>query len=64
MAAISGATLIVIDRNPDALALAKKIGADHVIQAKDDGAFVKEVLDLTNGKGAEVIIEYATAPLL
>jgi NAD+-dependent secondary alcohol dehydrogenase Adh1 len=58
MKAISGATMIVIDRNPDALALAKKIGADHTVQAKDDGSFVKEVLDLTKGKGAEVVIDY------
>jgi len=58
MSAISGATLIVIDRNPEALALAKKIGADHVVQAKDDDSFVKEVLELTNGKGAECVIDF------
>jgi NAD+-dependent secondary alcohol dehydrogenase Adh1 len=58
MKAISGATLIVLDRNPDALALAKKIGADHVVQPKDDGNFVKEVMDLTGGKGAEAVIDF------
>ena len=58
MKAISGATIVVIDRNQDALALAKKLGADHVIQAKDDDAFVKDVLDLTNGKGAEAVIDF------
>ena len=58
MAAISGATIIVIDRNADALALAKKIGADHTVQAKEDGSFVKEVLDLTSGKGAEAVIDF------
>lgn len=58
MKAISGATLVVIDQNPEALKLAKDIGADHVIQAKSDGAFVKEVLDMTNGKGAEAVIDF------
>ncbi|EGP87678.1 uncharacterized protein MYCGRDRAFT_109408 [Zymoseptoria tritici IPO323] len=58
MKAISGATLVVIDQNPDALALAKKLGADHVIQSKEDGSFVKEVQDLTGGKGAEAVIDF------
>lgn len=56
--AISGATLIVIDRNQDALNLAKELGADHIIQASEDGSFVQKVLDLTNGKGAEAIIDF------
>lgn len=58
MAAISGATLIVIDRNPDALALAKDIGADHVVLSTEDGTFVKEILDLTKGKGAEAVLDF------
>lgn len=58
MKAISGATLVVIDRNADALTLAKKLGADHTVQAKDDESFVKEVLDITGGKGAEAIIDF------
>ncbi|KXT18872.1 hypothetical protein AC579_3559 [Pseudocercospora musae] len=58
MSAISGATLIVIDRNPDALALAKQIGADHTVQANEDGSFVKQVLELTKGKGAEAVIDF------
>lgn len=56
--AINGAKLIVIDRNPEALKLAKQIGADHVVQAGDDGSFVQEVLKLTDGKGAEAIIDF------
>ena len=60
MKAISGATLVVVDRNPAALDLAKKLGADHTVQSKDDNnaAFVKEVLDLTGGKGAEAVIDF------
>lgn len=56
--AISGATLIVIDRNEGALKLAKELGADHVILGTEDGSFVQKVLDLTNGKGAESVIDF------
>jgi NAD+-dependent secondary alcohol dehydrogenase Adh1 len=55
--AISPATLVVVDRNTEALSLAKKLGADHTIEAKDDN-FVKDVLDLTGGKGAEAVIDF------
>ena len=58
MKAISAATLVVIDRNEDALKLAKDIGADHVIQADKDGKFVEKVKELTNGNGAEAIIDF------
>jgi NAD+-dependent secondary alcohol dehydrogenase Adh1 len=58
MKAISGATLVVVDRNPAALALAKELGADHTVQAGDDDAFVKEVLVLTGDKGAEAVIDF------
>lgn len=54
--AISGATLVVLDRNPDALALAKELGADHAILA--DGSHIDKVLELTGGHGAEAIIDY------
>lgn len=54
----NSAVLVVIDRNPDALALAKKLGADHTIQATDDGKFVEEALRLTGGNGAEAVIDF------
>ncbi len=56
MKAISAATIIVVDRNPDAVALAVEIGADHGIVA--DGAHVEKVLELTGGKGAEAVIDF------
>ncbi|KAK6429705.1 hypothetical protein LTR95_014149 [Oleoguttula sp. CCFEE 5521] len=56
--AISPASLIVIDQNADALALAKQLGADHTIQPSKDDSFVKQVLDLTGGKGAEAVIDF------
>ena len=59
MKAISGATIVVVDRNPAALALAKELGADHTVQAGEDDAFVNEVLALTTGdKGAEAVIDF------
>ena len=56
MAAISAAELIVVDRNPDAVKLALTIGADHAVVA--DGTQVEQVLELTGGKGAEVVIDF------
>ena len=54
--ALSPAELIVVDRNPDALKLAGPIGADHGVVA--DGGHVEEVLDLTGGHGAEVVVDF------
>ncbi|KIX09390.1 uncharacterized protein Z518_00469 [Rhinocladiella mackenziei CBS 650.93] len=58
MKAISAATIVVVDRNPDALALANKLGADHVVQAREDDRLVKDVMALTKGKGAEAVIDF------
>lgn len=54
--AMSAATLVVLDRNPAALALAKEIGADVTIVA--DGSQVDAVLDLTGGHGAEAVVDF------
>jgi NAD+-dependent secondary alcohol dehydrogenase Adh1 len=54
--ALSPAELIVVDRNPDALKLALSIGADHGVVA--EGRQVEEVLDLTGGHGAEVVVDF------
>jgi NAD+-dependent secondary alcohol dehydrogenase Adh1 len=54
--ALSPAELIVVDRNPDALKLALSIGADHSVVA--EGEQVAEVLDLTDGFGAEVVVDF------
>ncbi|MEV4633786.1 NAD(P)-dependent alcohol dehydrogenase [Rhodococcus coprophilus] len=54
--AISAGTLVVVDRNPDAVKLAAEIGADHAIVA--DGTHVQQVLDLTGGNGAEAVVDF------
>ena len=56
MAAMSSATLVVLDRNPDALTLAKELGADVGIVA--DGSHVEKVLELTGGHGAQAILDF------
>ncbi len=54
--ALTAAELIVVDRNPDAIKLALSIGADHGVVA--EGGQVNEVLDLTGGVGAEVVVDF------
>jgi NAD+-dependent secondary alcohol dehydrogenase Adh1 len=54
--AMTAARLVVLDRNPDAVKLALSIGADHGIVA--DGGHVDEVLGLTGGNGAEVVVDF------
>ena len=54
--ALTASDIIVVDRNPDAVALATSIGADEGIVA--DGSHVEKVLELTGGEGAEVVIDF------
>jgi L-iditol 2-dehydrogenase len=41
------------------LLLAQQLGADHTIQAARDGDTVEGVLELTDGRGADLVIEFA-----
>ncbi|MBX5330729.1 NAD(P)-dependent alcohol dehydrogenase [Rhodococcus fascians] len=54
--ALSPAELIVIDRNADAVKLALTLGADHAVVA--DGSQVDQVMELTGGFGAEVVLDF------
>ena len=54
--ALSPAQIVVVDRNPDAVKLALTIGADHGVVA--DGTQVEQVLELTGGAGAEVLLDF------
>lgn len=49
VAALTAAKIVVVDRNPDALKLAEKLGADATVPA--DGDHVEAVKELT-GAGA------------
>lgn len=56
LAALSAAEMIVVDRSPDALALARDLGANHTVEA--DGGQIEAVLELTGGEGAEVVLDF------
>jgi NAD+-dependent secondary alcohol dehydrogenase Adh1 len=56
LAALTAATIIVVDRNPDALKLAEQLGAHHTVVA--DGGHLDAVASLTGGAGAEVVLDF------
>jgi NAD+-dependent secondary alcohol dehydrogenase Adh1 len=56
--AMTAAEIIVVDRSADALKLVDGLGADHTVQVRTDGSHVAEVLELTGGVGAEVVIDF------
>jgi len=56
LAALTAATIIVVDRNPEALKLAAQIGAHHTVVA--DGTQVEAVRELTGGRGAHVVLDF------
>ena len=56
LAALTAAKIVVVDRNPDALKLAAEIGATDTVVA--DGKHIDAVKDLTNGAGADVVLDF------
>jgi len=56
LAALTATTIVVVDRNPDALKLAEQLGAHHTVVA--DGKHVDAVKDLTGGAGADVVLDF------
>jgi NAD+-dependent secondary alcohol dehydrogenase Adh1 len=54
--AMTAAEIIVIDPSEPALALARELGADHTVRV--DGSQVRQVQELTDGLGAEAIIDF------
>ena len=56
LAALTATSIVVVDRNPEALKLAGELGADHTVVA--DGKQVDAVKDLTGGKGAHVVLDF------
>jgi NAD+-dependent secondary alcohol dehydrogenase Adh1 len=56
LAALTATTIIVVDRNPDALKLAAQIGAHHTVVA--DGTQAGAVGELTGGRGAHVVLDF------
>jgi propanol-preferring alcohol dehydrogenase len=58
--ALTNTTTIVLDLDDKRLEEAKKLGADHVINSKTKDS-VKEIKELTNGLGADVVIDFVNA---
>jgi NAD+-dependent secondary alcohol dehydrogenase Adh1 len=56
LAALTATTIVVVDANPEALKLAEQLGAAHTVVA--DGGQVEAVLDLTGGRGAQVVLDF------
>jgi NAD+-dependent secondary alcohol dehydrogenase Adh1 len=56
LAALTATQIIVVDRNPAALKLAEQLGAHHTVVA--DGGQVAAVQDLTEGAGADVVLDF------
>ncbi|HTK62667.1 MAG TPA: NAD(P)-dependent alcohol dehydrogenase [Pseudonocardia sp.] len=56
LAALTATKIIVVDRNPEALELAKEIGADETVVA--DGSHIEAVKDLTGGNGGTVVFDF------
>ena len=56
LAALTATNIIVVDRNPEALKLAEQLGAHHTVVA--DGSQVASVQDLTDGLGADVVLDF------
>jgi S-(hydroxymethyl)mycothiol dehydrogenase len=67
-AAIAGArlaganTIIAIDRDPQKLQWAKEFGATHAIVAAADTDVVEAVQELTDGNGADVVVDAVGTP--
>ena len=56
LSALTATTIVVVDRNPEALKLAETLGAHHTVVA--DGGQVDAIMNLTGGRGAEVVLDF------
>src|SRR5690606_5428324 len=54
--AMTATRIVVLDTNQEALALTRDWGADETVLV--DGRHVQRLLDLTDGKGAEVVLDF------
>ena len=53
---LGASTIIAVDRLPERLAMARRLGADHVVDFSQVNP-VEEILRLTDGRGVDVAIE-------
>ena len=57
LAKMVGATVVVTSSSHEKLARARRLGADHLINYRDDPEWSKTVLAVTGGRGADIVIE-------
>ncbi|HSR30822.1 MAG TPA: alcohol dehydrogenase catalytic domain-containing protein, partial [Anaerolineae bacterium] len=60
-ARLSGARTIAMDVVPEKLNLAGRYGADVALNARDEDA-TAQVLELTDGRGADAVLDFVTKP--
>jgi len=59
LAKLAGARLIITSSSDAKLAKARALGADHIINYKNEPDWEKRVLDLTGGLGADKVVDLA-----
>lgn len=59
--AVTKSTIICVDLDDNKLAAAKKMGADHTINSKDQDT-VQKIISICNNKGAECVIDFVNTP--
>ena len=56
--ALTATEIVVVDPSEPALELARELGADHTVRVEAGGSHVDAVKELTDGAGAEAIIDF------
>ncbi len=60
-AKMAGAEVIITSSSDEKLARARQMGADHTINYKDNPDWSKNVLEITGGAGADIVVEVGGA---
>jgi propanol-preferring alcohol dehydrogenase len=60
MAKWAKARVVAVDTKPEKFAACRKAGADEVVDASA-GRVAEQLLDLTNGQGVDVVVDYVSA---
>jgi len=64
IAAAGGARTIAVTRRPEFSDRLKRLGASHVLMGSDSDEWPKDVLALTDGRGADVVVDVLGGPSL
>jgi NADPH:quinone reductase-like Zn-dependent oxidoreductase len=64
LAKAAGATVILTSSSDDKLAIGAQLGADHLVNYRTTPDWDKEVLDLTDGLGADIVLDVGGASTL